>query len=194
MKHVIEKFRESRIASQATVSILALIAYFVSSVWLEASYARSLFPVPYFEGQTSFSSEKIRTWYAYMINHGTFDIYFLTQLIDFVFISAVIVMGFSNWTLVANLHPKNSFFQRTGYYAAFALPLAGLFDILENLVSFIMIADPSGFPDSVVMVYSSFAVIKFGWWVVALAALIVSLTALLGRYVIRTVGSFSVNR
>lgn len=194
MKFITGKFRNSSIAAQIIVSALSLLAYFVSSAWLESSYARSLFPVPYFEGQTSFSREKISAWYAFMIDKGSFHIYLKTQLIDFVFIAAVIVMGFSIWTLVANLHPPHSFFRRVGYSLAYALPLAGLFDILENLVSFIMIADPSGISDPVVMLYSSLAVIKFGWWGIALAALLISLTALLISQIIRLTSLTSTRR
>lgn len=113
-----------------------------------------------------------------MINHGTFDVYFKTQLIDFLFIVGVVLGGFFIWTLLANFHNTNSFFRRVGYTCAFLLPMAGLFDVFENLVSFFMMAIPIHFSNGLALIYSSFAVIKFGFWVLALVWFILSIVAL----------------
>lgn len=44
----------------------------------------------------------------------------------------------------------------------FVAPLAGVFDLRENILSFITLANPLSFADWLVYPYSSFAVVKFG--------------------------------
>lgn len=178
MIQVIHTFRNSKISLQGIIAIACLGLYFLSSFFLEKSYAASKFPVPYFQQQTSFDAVSMKEWYSFMIQENTFNIYLRTQFIDFIFIAAVIAAGFSLWTFISSLHKKGSFFQRIGYKMAFALPLAGAFDVLENLVSFFMIANPTDFSDAWIIPYSSFAVLKFGCWTIALAWVVVSLLAL----------------
>lgn len=76
---------------------------------------------------------------------------------------------------MANFHKKDSVLRRWGYKFAYALPLAALFDAFENGVSFFMMADPVQFPDWMAIIYSSFAAIKFGFWMIALSWLLLSL-------------------
>lgn len=177
MKTIVSRYRNSNLLWQAAASVISFMLYGMSSSMLEASYAASKFPVPYYVGQTSFDAVKVKSWYQAMLNAGTMDIYLRTQLIDFAFIASVIAGGFFIWTLIANLH-FNSFFKSWGYRAAFLLPLAGLFDVFENIVSFFMIANPINFPNGVVILYSAFAVIKFSFWFLALTWLMISLFAL----------------
>jgi hypothetical protein len=56
--------------------------------------------------------------------------------------------------------------------------MAGLFDVLENLVSFFMINDPANFINAVVVLYSTFAWIKFLFWGAGLMWLLTSVVAL----------------
>lgn len=179
MVHLIRKFRNANLKSQGTIAFISLIAYLISNYFLEKSYALSKFPVPYFEQQTAFNAIKMKEWYAFMIEQKTFSIYLNTQFIDFLFIATVIVAGFTIWTFVANLHSKGSFFRKWGYKLAMALPLAGVFDFLENLVSFFMIANPFDFMDVLIIPYSTFSVLKFGFWTVGLVGLIISITTLI---------------
>jgi hypothetical protein len=179
MVHLTNKFRNANLKAQGLIAFISLMAYFISSYFLEKSYALSKFPVPYFEQQTSFNATKMKKWYAYMTEQNTFDIYLKTQFIDFLFIATVIVAGFTLWTFVANLHSKGTFFHKWGYKLALALPLAGAFDILENLVSFFMIANPLEFANSLIIPYSTFAVIKFGFWTVGLVGLTLSIIMLI---------------
>lgn len=175
---MINTFRTASLKIQSIITLAALASYGIISSILEASYIQSRFPVPYFVQQTSFDAIKMKEWYAQMIEQDTFGIYLKTQFIDFAFIAAVVIAGFALWSLVANLHKPGSFIHRAGYKMAWALPMAGLFDVLENLVSFFMIADPAGFPDFLIFPYSTFAVLKFGCWTVGLIWLLVSLLAL----------------
>lgn len=178
MIKLIHAFRKACLIKQILWSTVALISYFATSSILTASYTASKFPVPYFMQQTSFDAVKMKAWYSFMIHAETFDIYLTTQFIDFAFIVTVIIAGFTIWTTVANLFPEQSFFRRWGYRLAFALPLAGLFDIVENLVSFTMIANPTNFPGWLMLPYSGFACLKFAAWVVALAWLLIMMASL----------------
>lgn len=178
MIQLIEKFKNTGLKIQGIITIIGICLYFLSSYFLEKSYLLSKFPVPYFEQQTSFDAIKMKEWYAYMIKEETFDIYFNTQLIDFAFIATVILAGYTLWCFIANLHPENSFFRNWGRKLAYALPIAGAFDVLENIVSFFMIADPKSFADVLILPYSTFAVIKFACWTIGLIWLLISLLAL----------------
>lgn len=178
MMQLIKKFRDSSLKTQGIIALASLAAYFVSSYILEKSYVLSKFPVPYFDQQTSFDAVKMKEWYAFMIQEGTFDIYLRTQFIDFVFIAAVIVAGFTLSSFISNLNQEGTHIHRWGQRLAFALPLAGAFDILENIVSFFMIANPASFADALVLPYSAFAVIKFGCWTIALLWMMISLMAI----------------
>lgn len=94
-------------------------------------------------------------------------------------------MGYTVWKFVSQLHKEGTFFNRYGKWFAFALPLAGLFDVLENLVSFFMIANPVNFPDWLVIPYSTLAVIKFGFWGIAILWLVISVITLVGGFLQR---------
>lgn len=179
MKYLIKKLRESSIRTQAIFSIVALACYFLMNAVLTASYVNSKFQVPYFVQQTSFDTAKMKGWYAYMIEQGTFGIYFETQMIDFVFIATVIIAGFFLWTFVSNLHDHDSIFYRLGHMLSYTLPIAGLFDIFENLISFIMMANPTEFANIWMILYSSFACLKFAAWSIGLLWLAVSSLTLL---------------
>ena len=84
-----------------------------------------------------------------------------THLFDCVYILKVIFMGYTVWTFVSNLHKEGSCFNRYGKWFAFALPLGGLFDVLENIVSFFLTANPGFFSYWLVFTDSTLAVIKF---------------------------------
>jgi len=179
MIRLIIKFRNQSLQKQALFAFAFLVLYVITSNILENSYTASLFPVPYFEQQTSFNSQLMKQWYAFMLAQDTMGIYLTTQFIDFAFIA-----------VVANFHQKGSLFRKVGQSMAFALPLAGLFDILENLMSFPMIFNPRSFSDWLIIPYSTFASIKFGFWVIALlwlgisliASLLVKLYSLINRF------------
>lgn len=183
---IIRTVRNARLSIQGIVALLSLGLYFVTSHLLEANYKLSQFPVPYFEQQTSFDAIKMKEWYAYLIDQGTMGVYLNTQLIDFAFIFAVILAGFTVCTFVANLHPNSNFFEKYGHKLAFALPIAAGFDILENTISFVMIAHPQSFADALMIPYSTFAVLKFAFWTIGLGWLLISLIALpLTRFLAR---------
>lgn len=151
---------------------------------LDASYAASRHPVDYFTGQTSFSGETIKGYYAAMQEFGTLDIYWRTQLIDFGFIASIICMGLFFCTLVSRLARVESWARAFGIYAAMSAVLGALCDAIENVISFVMLSSPQAFPNWLALPYSGFAAIKFGLIALAMALLIACIvTAVLGRLI-----------
>lgn len=130
---------------------------------LDASYAASLHPVDYFTGQTSFSAETIKGYYAQMQGTGTLDIYWQTQIIDYGFILAMVCMGLFVITLIARLNREGSLGRRFGIYGSLSVTLGAICDAIENVWSFIMLADATGFADWLALPYSGFASIKFAF-------------------------------
>lgn len=166
-------------------SIVSTCCYFISSYFLESFYAKSKFPVPYFEAQTSYDATKLKYWYQELLNFGTIDIYYQTQYFDFVFIASVIAMGFFVWNFIGSILNKNSWLYRNRYFLSIFLPLAGLFDILENIVSFFMLSEPTTFNDNFVYFYSGFASIKFLCWSIALLILVILIIAFIIQLVFK---------
>lgn len=169
MKSLLEKLSKKQLI---TASLISVALYFGTSYVLENLYAKSKFPVSYFEAQTSFDATKIKGWYQNLLDFGTMDIYYQTQFFDFVFIATVIIMGFTLWMLFGSLIAKKSWQYKNRYYLSLFLPIAGLFDILENVVSFFMLANPTSFNINLVYIYSGFASLKFLCWSIALLILI----------------------
>lgn len=182
MKCLLEKLSRKQLLFGSIVSIGC---YFISSYFLEGLYAKSKFSVPYFEAQTSFDATKLKYWYQELLNFGTMDVYYQTQYFDFIFIATVIAMGVFVWNFVGSLLNKNSWLYRNRFYLSIFLPLAGLFDILENIVSFFMLAEPTSFNENMVYFYSGFASIKFLCWSIALALLTILIVALIIQLVFK---------
>jgi len=115
---------------------------------LDASYVASQHPVDYATGQTGFDASLVKGYYAHMDAAGTLPIYVQTQIIDFAFI---IFLGGG------------------------AIVFGTLMDCAENLVSFVMLADPQGFPSWLALIYSSFAVTKFACIALGMLLILTSL-------------------
>jgi hypothetical protein len=153
----------------AVASGIALLANLAATVWLNASYAASRFPVPYHVAQLSFDGQQLKAWYAYLVEQGTLAVYWQTQFIDFAFIATVLVLHVSVLWLVSRLFVSGSRGRRWMVGAAALSVIAPLADAGENLVSFVMLADPAGFPDGLALVYSSLAAVKFAFFTLAYA-------------------------
>lgn len=172
------------------VHVGAMVATFLGFNWiktkLDQSYANSLHPVDYATGQTTFSGEMVKSYYAHMIEQGTLDIYVTTQLIDFGFILAIACMGAFFCTFVARASREGSWGRRVGLFAGLCAILGAVCDAIENGWSFVMLADPTGFANWLALPYSGFASLKFALITIAMASLILSLLmALAGRVATR---------
>jgi hypothetical protein len=167
--------RKPSTLSLAAASLVALAANLVATAWLNASYARSRFPVPYHEAQLSFSADRLKGWYAQLADFGTLDVYLRTQHIDHVFILTVLVLHVCVLLWASRLFPADHMGRRLMTGAALWSAVAPLADTLENLVSYVMLADPAGFADGLALMYSSLAAVKFAAFTFAYVALALGL-------------------
>lgn len=152
----------------------ALGASLVYLLWiktrLDATYAASRHPVDHLTGQTAFSAEVIKGYYAQMQAFGTLETYQRAQVIDFGFILGMLLVGVLLSTFIARFAREASTARRAALLAGLAMIGASVSDSLENLVSFVMLADPQGFPGWIALAYSGFAAVKFA--LIALAILL----------------------
>ncbi|MES2933352.1 MAG: hypothetical protein V4805_07685 [Pseudomonadota bacterium] len=158
-----------------TLTLLVLtIVSLIMNLWvtdvLNANYAASKFPVPFFIGQLSFSPEKIKDWYAFMVEHGTLGQYILTQHIDSLFILSTLVLHGVALVLISRLFAAGSKARSVMVACAMLSAIAPIADQVENLVSYVMLADPAGFPDFLAYIYSSLAALKFAMFMFAYLA------------------------
>jgi hypothetical protein len=89
----------------------------------------------------------------------------------------VLLLHVSVLWLVSRLFEVDSFGRRWMEVIALLSAVAPLADTLENMVSFVMLYDPAGFPDSLALVYSSLAATKFTFFILAYVALPVGVMA-----------------
>ncbi|PUA26679.1 MAG: hypothetical protein B0W54_23355 [Cellvibrio sp. 79] len=173
-----------------TLFVLTLMA-FAFNYWasnaLTASYIESRFPVPYYVAQLSFNPEQLKAWYSTLQTLGTFDVYVLTQHIDSLFILSTLLLHCFALVLISRLFSANSKGRKIMVVCALISAIAPISDQLENLVSYVMLADPENFANGLAYIYSSFAATKFAFFVfayiVAPLGLIVGLISLLtNRY------------
>lgn len=145
-------------------------------------YTASNFPVPYAEGQTSFSGTQVKEWYGVMTEAGTLDTYLGTQLFDYVFIAAMMTFGFLASSLITRLTSgpgrAASITNRIARCARLLIPAGAAFDAIENLLSFPMLAQPAAFNDAWAIAHSSAAVVKFALIGTGFVALLVSVVGL----------------
>ncbi len=169
------------------LTLLAFAFNYWASTTLTASYIESKFPVPYYVAQLSFSPEKLKAWYSILQEQGTFDVYVLTQHIDSLFILSTLLLHCFVLVLISRLFAANSKGRKIMVVCALISSIAPISDQLENLVSYIMLANPDNFVDGLAYIYSSFAATKFAFFVFAYVVAPVGLIAgvinlILNRY------------
>ena len=157
------------------IGLLALLFNFWATDLLNASYASSGFPVPYWQAQLSFDANKLKSWYQILIERGTLDRYIQTQHIDFVFIASVLILHIVVLLAISRALPANSGLRRAMIIAAMLSAIAPIADALENGISYIMLANPADFAEGLAWIYSSLAAVKFAMFTVAYLAAILGL-------------------
>ena len=157
-------------ASWSATAAAALLFNLWATRTLNAAYAASGFPVPYWEAQLSFSHLKLKGWYQSLIDQGKLDLYFQAQYVDFLFIASVILLHVAVLVVVSRMLPESSKSRRLILWAALLSSLAPILDALENLVSFVMLAEPLSFEPVLAIAYSSLAAGKFAMFTVAYIA------------------------
>lgn len=153
---------------------------------LDASYAASGHPADYATGQLAFDARIIESYYARMIEAGTLPVYLQTQFIDFGFIAAMVALSVLLGTLAARLGGRINRLGAWGWWMGLAATMLGAagagFDVLENLLSFVMLDRPQAIPQPLALAYSAAAAAKFALLTSAMVCVLLSLTAgVLGR-------------
>lgn len=141
--------------------ILSIAVFRIAKATLDVSYAASRHPVDFVTGQTGFNGEILKGYYATMQGHGTLDIYWQTQLIDFAFIVSVFLIGVLSSSMVMRFARINGYATRVARAAGAFLVLGALCDAIENLISFYMLSHHESFANWIALPYSGFATVKF---------------------------------
>ncbi len=171
----------SQLQARLSTAQWAIIAAgaFLFNMWatyaLNAAYAASKFPVPYWQAQLSFDHLKLKAWYATLIEQGNLGLYFQAQYVDFLFILSVLVLHAAALIFVARLHPTGSRSNNIMLWVALLSALAPIFDAFENLISFVMLAQPLSFEPALAIVYSCLAAGKFAMFTFAYLAAAIGL-------------------
>lgn len=165
----------ARLAASLVLSLLLAAAGYVA---VETSFAATHYPVSLLEGQLAFSGAAIKSHYATLLAQGTFDRFVLTQVIDFAWIVGLMLTLFFAHVAIARGQAAGSQWRRLALRLAVVAPLIAASDALENAVSFLMLADPNGFPDWLALVYSGLAAIKWSWAVIGVSLIAVQVGAL----------------
>lgn len=179
--HLQEKILSLPLGLLGLAVILSTSFHFIAWGYLDHLYAASGFPVPYFEAQLSFSGAQIKQWYGELLNTSGLDPYIHTQYFDFVFIASFLLFHYFLLVLIARGFSTHSICRRALLFCATLSLLAPLADALENVVSFIMLANPLSFNDTWAIVYSSLASVKFVTFVVIYSAAILGALGLCGK-------------
>lgn len=171
---------------------LALLGAFgalaVVNTVLDELYARSGFPVPYAEGQTTFDGGRLKEFYAVVLDEGSMGYYWATQLFDYVFMAALALFGVVAGSRLVRAAQRRSR-PRIATLAASgagAVVAGASLDAVENLISFVMLAQPRTFADWIALPYSAAAAAKFaavtvGMVCLLLATVAVTVAAVRGR-------------
>jgi len=91
-------------------------------------------------------------------------------------------MGLFVFTLIARAACDGSWGRRMGLFASFCALAGALSDAIENGLSFIMLANPTEFPNWLAVPYSGFASLKFALITLGMFCLIVGIVlTVIGR-------------
>jgi hypothetical protein len=172
--------RRASIATVVTITLVALVAHLAATAWLNNSYAASGFPVPYHVAQLSFSAAKLQGWYGELLRLGTLGDYVRTQVVDFVFIASVAVLHPAVLLLIGRAFAPEGRGRRLMLTAAALSLIAPAADAAENLVSFVMLAQPTTFAPWLASLYSTLAALKFAMFTFAYAAAVIGVVAAVG--------------
>ncbi|GGJ57289.1 hypothetical protein [Deinococcus roseus] len=147
-------------------TLIALVFNTLCNQVLTYSYTLSQFPVPYFVGQLSFSAAKLTGYFQVLLEKHTLPLFWLTQYVDFFFILSVFLLHYC-LTLLPYKAFQNSAKLKTLSLMMMGIALAApFFDVMENLVSFVLLQNPQHLSEPLALVYSSFSALKFSGFMV----------------------------
>lgn len=159
-----------------------VISKWVQVGWLDRSYIASKFPVPFFEGQTTFNAAVTKSHFQVLVDEGTLGLFWQTQCIDYVYMLATFIFTFLVMAAIYKSMLFNQNLQKISWFMVLVMPFNAIMDAFENLFSFIMLANPADFLDWLVIPYSSFAVAKFALYGVGYLWILIAVAILLGRF------------
>lgn len=119
----------------------------------------SNYPVSFIESQLSFSGAKIKAWFSTM-SAEELRYYFIAQVLDYGFMTGFGLIIFDLTLIIARKFDEESGWRKSGYIVAVLGILAACFDGIENIFIFLMLSDPSGFPEIWAIAHSCFALVK----------------------------------
>ena len=147
--------------AHVAVTMAAFGGFSMVKSHLDAAYSASKYPVDYATGQLAFDADRLAAYYGVMQEAGTLSLYWRAQFIDFGFIASMILLGLTLGSLVARVGRSGSLGRKIGLAAVVFAITGASFDIIENLLSFVLLSDPQNLSNAVVFAYSSTAAVKF---------------------------------
>ena len=126
-----------------------------------ALYELSNHPTTVINEQLCFNAELIKSYYAKMTELGTIDFYFKAQLVDYGYMLSMFAFAFFAPALILRFRPESQLSNRLYLITTYFLLLGVVFDVLENLTSFLMLAFAVDFPAWLALFYSTLAALKF---------------------------------
>ncbi len=110
-----------------------------------------------------------------MIENDTLNVFWQTQVIDFAYIIATFVFTLVVMAAIYKTLSFSSRLQDFSWLMVLLMPLNSVFDAMENLVSFLMLSDPTDFADWLIIPYSSFAATKFVLYLIGYLWIVIAL-------------------
>ena len=166
MNKLTENKLKDRLLSLSTawlwvIGIAMTICQYLMMGYLNVLYDATEFPVSYMVGQTAFDGDVIKGYYSVLKEKSTFDDYCFVQIVDYLFMLIVFFSHLFVCLAIYKILPAIKWLQTTGIAMIIVTPMAAIFDAIENLISFVMLANPENFANWLAIPYSSFAVAKF---------------------------------
>jgi hypothetical protein len=160
---------------------LALTASFllgaIGLTWATVLYVRSGFSPALIEGQLAFDPDVYRAWYAVLIEKRTLPIYVRTQLVDYLYIAALLSALFFGHLLVAKAQPDERW-RKLALALAVLGPAIAASDAIENIVTLTMLSDPASFAPWLAYLVSTLSAVKWGWALIGCTLICVQIVAL----------------
>ena len=139
--------------------ILGIVLLVIFSALMQYFEGFANYPVSFIESQLSFSGAKIKNWFR-MMSSEELEYYTLVQALDYGFMAGFGLIIFDLTLIIARKFDEESGWRKSGYIVAVLGILAACFDGIENAFIFLMLSDPSGFPDIWAIAHSCFALVK----------------------------------
>ncbi len=139
--------------------LIGIVLLVVFSAIMQYFSGLANYPVSFIESQLSFSGSKIKYWFSRM-SAEELRYYSITQALDYGFMTGLGLIIFDLTLIITRKFDEESGWRKSGYTVAVLGILAASFDGIENIFIFLMLSDPSGFPDIWAIAHSCFALVK----------------------------------